>query len=507
MRMFDYHEETKHTLERLYARPHTLDWANMPDPFRHYEGVPILDLPSDAPQPQVPALRVLRGERGDFTANGPHWLSSLLFHSAAISATKRVPSTGHRYALRVNPSSGNLHPTEFHFVARGIEGWPDGLYHYRPSQHTAEQRMRGDASGMLGAALRDYPLVFVLTSIAWREAWKYRERAYRYCCHDIGHAWGAVGLAARALGCEAFAHGHFGDEPLREAMRLGDEWPMLIMAIQGPAIPRRKPEAGQTWFGGTPNRISEEQVPYPVIDAIHRATSHDGSSAIAQPAPRAGTRGSIALRPLEQSDTSFAVVSRRRRSALDFEGGWKQLRFEQLSTQLDVATRPFQADFEGDLYGTSPARYIELYLFVHRVNDLERGIYRHDAETGTLECIATGDQRLMAAGLSLGQDLAGNSCVTYAMIADLERAARDHGERAYRYVFFEAGMIGQRLYLAAEAMGFQSTGIGAFYDDNVHRYLNIEPAQGQVIYHFASGYAIHDPRIEDDDPEDQGTGR
>jgi hypothetical protein len=70
------------------------------------------------------------------------FLSQLLFYSAAISASKR--STGYKYALRVNPSSGNLHPTEFHFLARGLKHWPDGLYHYRPSSHMAEQRATGD---------------------------------------------------------------------------------------------------------------------------------------------------------------------------------------------------------------------------------------------------------------------------------------------------------------------------------------------------------------------------
>ncbi|MFY9733424.1 MAG: nitroreductase family protein [Candidatus Acidiferrales bacterium] len=57
------------------------------------------------------------------------------------------------------------------------------------------------------------------------------------------------------------------------------------------------------------------------------------------------------------------------------------------------------------------------------------------------------------------------------MIADLGEAARVFGNRGYRYVHFEAGAIGQRLYLGAEALGWNATGIGAFYDDDVHRYL------------------------------------
>src|SRR6202043_3254837 len=101
-------------------------------------------LPADPPAPEIPTLELLLGAYGNTTAaDGPAFLSQLLFYSAAVSASKRVPSTGERYALRVNPSSGNLHPTEFHFATRGLLHWPDGLYHYRPSAHMAEQRALG----------------------------------------------------------------------------------------------------------------------------------------------------------------------------------------------------------------------------------------------------------------------------------------------------------------------------------------------------------------------------
>ncbi len=207
----EYHELTKHSAQSLRRTQHFLDWRNMPDPFRHYQGVPVLDLPA----PDLPAHSPNPGTQ---TEDGAAFLSQLLFYSAAISASKLVPSTGYRYALRVNPSSGNLHPTEFHFLARGLKQWPDGLYHYRPSSHMAEQRAIGD----LGRewVLNPAPIVFVLTSIAWREEWKYRDRAYRYCLHDIGHAWQALALAAGAMGCDTFAIGHFPDDEVARRCRL-----------------------------------------------------------------------------------------------------------------------------------------------------------------------------------------------------------------------------------------------------------------------------------------------
>jgi nitroreductase len=82
------------------------------------------------------------------------------------------------------------------------------------------------------------------------------------------------------------------------------------------------------------------------------------------------------------------------------------------------------------------------------------------------------------------------------MIGDFENAARSYGDRGYRYVHFEAGAIGQRMYLASEALGLRATGIGAFFDVEVNRYLSLAPELGQVVYHFAIGYPVPDPRLE-----------
>jgi SagB-type dehydrogenase family enzyme len=137
-----------------------------------------------------------------------------------------------------------------------------------------------------------------------------------------------------------------------------------------------------------------------------------------------------------------------------------------------------------------------LYLYVHRVDGLAPAVYRYWPEHQELELIKAGDQRRTAAALSLGQNLAGNACVAFSMIGDFESATRTFGDRGYRYVHFESGATGQRMYLAAEAFGLRATGIGAFFDDEVHQYLGLTPAQGQVVYHFAIGYPVRDPRLE-----------
>lgn len=455
-----YHEATKHTPERLRSLRHHLDWANQPNPFRHYAGAPIIDLPADAPAPTANLLALLRGEIAE-PLNGtvPRLLSALLFHAAAISAT-RVSPAGTRYALRVNPSSGNLHPTEFHFSAHGLAAWPDGVYHYRPSQHTAEQRAKG--------TLTEEPLRFLLTTIAWREAWKYRDRAYRYCLIDVGHAVEALVTAGRALGWDFTLATEFDDDAVAAAFHLADdEWPMALVTFHG--VPAEARESSDLfWEPCAANQLSPDAVEYPSIQQVHQATKlHRQGSPHCYPQP-----GAIQLPPDGESAAPFAATVRGRRSALDFTGGEQSITLAQLAMLLHAAT--------------GANLYVRLWLFVHRVTDLAPGLYRYDQWSDTLDIVKAGDQRVMAAALSLAQDLAGNSVVTIALTGALDSGYRD--------LHIEAGRLGHRLYLAAEALGLAATGIGAFYDAAVMEQLGEQSAGDDVVYHFAVGYAVVDQR-------------
>ena len=266
---------------------------------------------------------------------------------------------------------------------------------------------------------------------------------------------------------------------------------MLIVELYGPSIPVNELDAVETIvFGGQPNRLSAEQKPYPLIECIHAATKFSAATAILPlDQPTASGRGEISLPSHASASRSFGDVVRTRRSALDFRGGGGSMYLSQLATVLSSTKEPLFADF-------ATARLVHLYLYVHRVEGLAPGVYRYLPEHAELQKIKDGDQRLIASALSLGQDLAGNACLAFSMIGDFENAARLYGDRGYRYVHFEAGAIGQRMYLAAEALGLRATGIGAFFDEQVNQYLGLSPQQGQVVYHFAIGYPVPDPRLE-----------
>ena len=266
---------------------------------------------------------------------------------------------------------------------------------------------------------------------------------------------------------------------------------MLIVELRGRSIPVcDEPACPPVLYGGHPSQISTETIIYPAIEEVHAATKENRNAQECNSPPGFPPHSSGVIRmPLAaSSQTPFGEIVRRRRSALNFQGGSRSMLLTQLSAMLSVASRPFSSDF-------TAARLIQLYMYSHRVDGLQPGVYRVWPDRTELEQIRSGDQRVAAAGLSLGQDLAGNACVAFSMIGDLNHAVSAHGDRGYRYVHFEAGAIGHRLYLAAEAFGLAGTGIGAFYDDEVHRYLNLTPKQGQVVYHFAVGYAVPDSRL------------
>jgi SagB-type dehydrogenase family enzyme len=288
-----YHERTKHHFARFARGPGQLDWANQPDPFRRFEGAPLTRLPLLAPEdePRPPAYDSLYAPGA--VASAPvdlRALSRLLEYSLALSAWKQAGGT--RWALRVNPSSGNLHPTEGYVLVGGIAelGEAPGLFHYAPREHALERR--ADCPPKLYARLTrglgEGAFLVGLSSVYWREAWKYGERAFRYCQHDAGHAIGALRIAAATLGWSALVLDEVADATIEALLGLDRgadfegaerENAEVVMAI-GPgravktileteAVEELK---RQRWYGKA-NRLSrDDPVPWEAIDAVSAAS-------------------------------------------------------------------------------------------------------------------------------------------------------------------------------------------------------------------------------------------
>jgi nitroreductase len=109
--------------------------------------------------------------------------------------------------------------------------------------------------------------------------------------------------------------------------------------------------------------------------------------------------------------------------------------------------------------------------------------------------LAEGDARDMAKQIACQQDIASDGCFSLAMIAEFKAPLEKHGAWFYPRLYWEAGLIGQLLYLEAEAAGLRSTGIGCFFDDPVHKLLGLENEEFQDLYHFTVGGPVEDTRL------------
>jgi nitroreductase len=106
------------------------------------------------------------------------------------------------------------------------------------------------------------------------------------------------------------------------------------------------------------------------------------------------------------------------------------------------------------------------------------------------------DARNAARVISCQQNIASDGAFAIGMLAEFEDRLAEIGPWFYKRLFWETGVIGQTLYLEAEAAGVRGTGIGCFFDDSMHELLGLADRQYQSLYHFTVGGPVDDPRLK-----------
>ena len=154
----------------------------------------------------------------------------------------------------------------------------------------------------------------------------------------------------------------------------------------------------------------------------------------------------------------------------------------QLSTLLDRATRGVPADF----LDPPGAQLNDLYLIVHAVEGLDPGAYVFRRDRGLIECLKRGNFRSEAGHLGLDQELPADAAVDIFFLTGLRPILQRFGNRGYRAVQLEAGIIGGKLYLAAYAQGLGATGL-TFYDDEVIEFFSPHAEGKSAIFLVALG--------------------
>ncbi len=510
MTILSYHDRSKHRLRGYAPGPGHLDWAMQPDPFRRFEGAARTALPLVADRLEARFSDLRAGRLPAPMQLDRDGIGALFELSLGLSAWKQYGAS--RWALRCNPSSGNLHPTEGYLLSPALPGLDAGAHHYLSLEHCLERRAALHwPAGLPGVLLG-------LSSIHWREAWKYGMRAFRYCQHDCGHAIAAIAYAAAALGWRARLMDDLGDSEL--AALLGTDRAqdfvdgeaeaadcLIHVCAEPDAGPRSLALPSPREWQGRAVRLSHGHRDWPDIGLAHHASLKPIS-------PVQAAWQAPALPPVMTPalDLTAARIVRQRRSAVAFDGE-TAMSADAFFALLD-ATLPRAGAVPWLAWPYRPA--VHLALFVHRVEGLDAGLYlllRDAADRQELQAamrpdwlwrklgpthlplylLLPADLREAARMVSCHQDIAADSCFSLGMLARFRGVAEEPWR--YRRLYWECGMIGQVLYLEAEAAGLRGTGIGCFFDDEVHGLLGMSDSGWQSLYHFTVGRQVEDPRL------------
>ncbi len=496
--VWKYHNSTKHSYASVHNNPHFLDWANQPLPFKAYTTLEPLPLPREVRQTGVAALSAIAasihreiGAVPDLEA-----LAQLLYLSAGITRHRKHP--GGDFYFRAAACTGALYEVEVYVVCGNLIDLEPGVYHFAPAEFALRRLRDGDYRSVLSEATRGEaaivhaPLTIICTCTYWRNAWKYQARTYRHFGWDNGTLLANLLAVATALGMSAKVVCGFLDADVNRLVDVDPdrEVAFSLVALGHVAALVQQPPSKLSALHLETVPLSRNETVYPAMHEIHVASSLNspeeveiwrGKTPLANLPPPTGPVIKLhAYSDAEMPRDSIEQVILRRGSARKFAHVSIELR--QLSTMLDRATRGIPADFL-DPQGT---QLNEVYLIVNAVEGLDPGAYVYHRDRHVLECLEAGNFRDQAGHLGLDQQLPVEAAADIFFLADLQIILGRFGNRGYRAVQLEAGILSGKLYLAAYAQRLSATGL-TFYDDDVIQFFSPHAQDKSVIMLVAVG--------------------
>ena len=506
--VYTYHNETKHAPSRYARSLGYMDWATQPDPYRSYIGAKQIKLPLSFDNKTIKYQDIFDTQKTDTAPMCIESISQFFQFSLGLAAVKSYQ--GQSWALRCNASSGNLQPSESYLLSNDIEGIENGLYHYGVKDHHLEQLSQTKEK-------LDIPkdsFIVGLSSIVWREAWKYGERSWRYTQLDCGHAYKALEISAKILGWDIQIL-NTNDEDISSLIGLDDikryvpeeqeRADMLLLVSKSSDKQdidiQKLRNSLQDEYEGVANVLSSSRYNWDILEKIEDAV--------------ATTHSKFELVKSEENDLRVC----------EYES--KEIVLKRRSAQVmnkDDSTIT-KIEFEKILSSVVSKEHnpVNLVLFVHDVENLPSGLYillgdknskedlqssmkdiflweKVNANVDDLYLLQGGDFKLISKTISCDQDIAAHGAFSLGMLVEFDKQLQEHGAHRYKELYWNCGAIGQQLYLEATSLHLSATGIGCFLDDILHDVVGLKNSLYQSLYHFTIGRGLFDSRLTNEEP-------
>jgi SagB-type dehydrogenase family enzyme len=489
-----------------------------PFPYKVYESLPPIALPADEAGRGVPlslaALPAIAAAgtpeaagvagveaRGDAAATATRRpdrrdLARISRLSNGLLRRRRTTPGGRVLEYRTAGGTGARYHLEQYYVCGDLPDLPAGVYHYSTYDHSLRLLRPGDFRQVLvqvtgsEPAVAAAPVVLVVTSTFWRNAWRYKARAYRHTYWDTGTSLSQALAVAASAGLPTKLVMGFVDEAVNALLDVDGthEAAIALCAVgrdpSGPSEVRAIPP-DMVAMGLPTRQISPGEVDFPLIGRLHRASSlrtPDEVVAWRGAAPRRRTAApagrvfplahaaGIASSQHVSSDPSSSEpvddVIMRRRSTRRYDLS-AELSFADFSSLLACSSRPLAADC---LVPGAPSLH-DCYLIVQRVEGLPDGVYVHHRDQSAVELLREGNFGAAACRLAAMQWYAGDAHVNAYYLTDLRAVLSEYGNRGYRLAQLECALYAGRLHLATHALRHGPVVLGAVgstsFDDEV----------------------------------------
>jgi SagB-type dehydrogenase family enzyme len=491
-----YHQQTSYKRHEMTG--HFLDWENQPTVFKTYPGVTPVQLPGEIQFPDTTLCSLLKKAP---TRNrtppslGIEDVSRVLMLTCRLTA--RARHANGEFYYRSAASAGALYPTEIYVAPQGVNGIDDGLYHFSIAHHGLSPLRKENPSAWIvksagPMSVKTPLLTFFFSAIFFRSAWKYRDRSYRYHLLDTGHVLENLTLAFKAMGLPYTLFYDFDDYEVNRLLGLDDFKEVSLALCQ---IPGNSPLQGQKEDRineipdqlKTASRVAQKEIDYPAIREIHTA----GVKKIfpSEPAPQMvhelgvipDTWMKIETPPAWPETTGYPESVFGRRSRRNFVP--EPISQACLFALLDALCT---TESKSNATSSNPYQTLSTGFFAGRAQSFEPGFYLLDCFSESYGIISRESIVERMAHICLDQAWLANAAVHFVFMTNLHTLDRMWGARGYRYAMMTAGMMGERLYLAAEAMGLGCCGIGAFYDREAAEALNLN-TESRLLYLVAVG--------------------
>ena len=489
----DFHEATKYRIidrgdgqfEGVMGIPPDLQPSlgeqspdNEPHPFKVYTDLDTIELPNEFESFNMPLLEAIAMSGAEESLSATPDLASLARVSLLSNGILKRGShgTGREIFYRAAGGTGARYHLELYYVTGDMEGLDAGVYHYAADTHSLRPLRSGDFRGAVVEAtgaepsVASAPALLIATSTFWRNAWRYKERAYRHTYWDLGTTLGNILAVATAENLQSKVVLGFDDAAINHLLGVDGqrEAAVAIVPLGGSSRPGASPEVSAINHDVQP--VSNGELDFPLIWEMHAESSLSSGSDAAEWRSRRVERPAedeagdqIALHPIPDGNlpsTSVDRTIRRRRSTRHYTRD-EAIPFDSFSTMLDRASQPIAFDcIDPDAHS-----FVDPYLIVNLVDGIEPGSYALHPERGMLEPLASSDFRADAARLAVGQSYAADAHVNVYYLADLDPIFEAYGNRGYRIAQIEGALRAQKMHLAAHTLGLGAVGSTSLDDE------------------------------------------